>query len=165
VDEDRFWELIEGSRKVSNQCESQAEALTQLLEELELEEIIEFDRQLTMQLVKAYRWDLWGAAYLINGGCSDDGFEYFRCWLILQGRNYFESVLKDPDRAGDRVRDEDAGEVDCEALLHAPYDVYERKAGHEMPSDGLMDPDEPEGARWEDGDLKRLLPKLWARFR
>ena len=22
--------------------------------------------------------ELWGAAYLINGGCSDDGFEYFR---------------------------------------------------------------------------------------
>jgi len=26
-----------------------------------------------------------GAAYIINGGCSDDGFEYFRRWLVLQG--------------------------------------------------------------------------------
>ena len=34
----------------------------------------------------SYRWDLWGAAYLANGGCSDDGFDYFRGWLIGQGR-------------------------------------------------------------------------------
>jgi hypothetical protein len=27
---------------------------------------------------RAYRADLWGAAFIINGGCSDDGFEYFR---------------------------------------------------------------------------------------
>jgi hypothetical protein len=30
--------------------------------------------------------DQWGAAYLANGGCSDDGFDYFRGWLIGQGR-------------------------------------------------------------------------------
>jgi len=36
-------------------------------------------------LNKAYTWDLWGAAYLINGGCSDDGFEYFRRWLVSRG--------------------------------------------------------------------------------
>jgi hypothetical protein len=41
--------------------------------------------------------DQWGAAYLANGGCSDDGFDYFRGWLIGQGRKVYETVLADPD--------------------------------------------------------------------
>jgi len=30
-------------------------------------------------------------------GCSDDGFEYFRCWLISQGKDVFENALRNPD--------------------------------------------------------------------
>ncbi len=30
--------------------------------------------------------DLWGAAWVLLGGASDDAFDYFRCWLIGQGR-------------------------------------------------------------------------------
>jgi hypothetical protein len=26
----------------------------------------------------AYTWDLWGAVFVLNGGDSDDGFEYFQ---------------------------------------------------------------------------------------
>jgi hypothetical protein len=33
----------------------------------------------------------------MNGGCSDDGFEYFRAWLLAQGRDTFEKALEDPD--------------------------------------------------------------------
>ncbi len=40
---------------------------------------------------------------VVNGGCSDDGFEYFRGWLIGQGGAYFEAALKDPERAADNV--------------------------------------------------------------
>ena len=32
---------------------------------------------------QAYRTDVWAAAYLINGGASDVGFYYFRCWLVF----------------------------------------------------------------------------------
>jgi hypothetical protein len=28
-------------------------------------------------------------SYIIDGGCSDDGFEYFRCWLISRGKKLF----------------------------------------------------------------------------
>jgi hypothetical protein len=41
-------------------------------------------------LAASYRTVLWAAACLINGGYSDDGFEYFRGWLIVQGRDVFE---------------------------------------------------------------------------
>jgi hypothetical protein len=47
---------------------------------------VSFERHFTQRLADAYRWDLWGLAYQLNGGCSDDGFVYFRCWLLGQGR-------------------------------------------------------------------------------
>ena len=29
---------------------------------------------------------------MLKGGCSDDGFEYFRGWLISRGRKVYEAV-------------------------------------------------------------------------
>jgi hypothetical protein len=55
-------------------------------------------------MAESYRWDLWGAAYLINGGCSDDGFDYFRGWLLSQGRAIWQATLADPDSLADHPR-------------------------------------------------------------
>ena len=49
----------------------------------------------------AYCWSLWGAAYVINGGCSDDPFVDFRASLISRGRQVFERALSDPDSLAD----------------------------------------------------------------
>jgi hypothetical protein len=49
-------------------------------------------------MADSYRVDLWGAAHVIRlGGCSDDGFDFFRGWLIAQGRTVFERAVVDPD--------------------------------------------------------------------
>ncbi|MGR6999142.1 DUF4240 domain-containing protein [Yinghuangia aomiensis] len=45
----------------------------------------------------AYRYDLWAAAFLIEGWWSDDGFMDFRDGLISLGRNWYERALADPD--------------------------------------------------------------------
>jgi hypothetical protein len=52
-------------------------------------------------MADSYHVDLSGAAYLINGRCSDDGVEYFRGWLIAQGRATYERVVADPDALAD----------------------------------------------------------------
>jgi hypothetical protein len=44
-------------------------------------------------MADSYQGDLRAAAYLINGGASDDGFEYFRGRLITQGREVYAGVL------------------------------------------------------------------------
>jgi hypothetical protein len=49
----------------------------------------------------SYLGSLWAAAYRINGDCSDDGFDYFRDWLITQGRDMFEAAVADPDALAD----------------------------------------------------------------
>ncbi|MER7341367.1 DUF4240 domain-containing protein [Streptomyces sp. NPDC000075] len=41
-----------------------------------------------------------GTAHGANGGCSDDGFDYFCGWLITQGPEAFERVVADPGRPG-----------------------------------------------------------------
>ena len=49
------------------------------------------------QMDRAYHRDLWQAAVLINGGASDDGFYYFRLWLVGMGKAVFAAALENPD--------------------------------------------------------------------
>ncbi|MFC9245678.1 DUF4240 domain-containing protein [Streptomyces sp. NPDC057136] len=70
---------------------------------------------------------LWAAAYVINGGCSDDGFDYFRGWLIAQGREVFERTAADPDALAEvpivRASAADGLDLACEEVLSIPYRV------------------------------------------
>jgi hypothetical protein len=38
---------------------------------------------------------------VINRRCSDDGFDYFRSWLMLQGRETFGRAVAAPDSLAD----------------------------------------------------------------
>lgn len=165
MDDAQFWKLIAKSRRGAEDSDEQAERLTELLKKLPLAEIIEFDRHFTRRVREAYRWDLWGVAYIVNGGCSDDGFEYFRCWLIGQGQKAFEAVLEVPEKISRWIKEDDE-DIEAEALLYAAGIAYEA-----VTSDANLidDPDstsltEPLGAEWEEEDLPRLFPRLWKRF-
>jgi hypothetical protein len=70
-----FWELIGDSKK---EGVHQVEWLTQELAKKTTEEIIEFEIEFKNKLDQSYTSSLWGAAFVIMGGCSDDGFDYFR---------------------------------------------------------------------------------------
>ncbi|MDQ2731615.1 MAG: DUF4240 domain-containing protein, partial [Armatimonadota bacterium] len=103
--------------------------------------------------------DMWGVAYIINGNCSDDGFEYFLCWLIGQGKEAYEAAKVSPDSAGNLVSPDDM-EVECESLLGAADAAYEQVTGGEMPYNDIAYPKEPAGEQWSDEDLPRLFPAL-----
>lgn len=163
MDDAQFWNLIEQSRKGNPDCEKQAERLTRLLKKLPPEEIYDFDRHFARRRLEAYRWDLWAVAYIINGGCSDDGFEYFRCWLIGQGQKAFKAALSSPETIGDLVED-DVEDIECEDILYAPNHAYEQITKTEMPPTEINYPPDPAGERWEEEDLERLYPELWERF-
>jgi Protein of unknown function (DUF4240) len=60
-----------------------------------------FEVQHRQAFADSYDWGLWGAAYVIDGGCSDDGFDYFRAYLISRGRAVFEAAMADPDSLAD----------------------------------------------------------------
>jgi hypothetical protein len=98
MDPRQLWQLIERSKAESKgDCDRQANALTVLLLELPATAIVAFDRLCDQYLNQAYRNDLWAAAYFINGGCSDDGFDFFRRWLIGQGETVYIAALRDPE--------------------------------------------------------------------
>ena len=164
----QFWQLIEDTKEKSGgECKSQAELLQSSLLLLPAEEIAAFDKIFNALRAAAYRWDLWGAAYLINGGCSDDGFEYFRWWLIGQGKAIFAAALADPDSLADLIQDDIAwsdGEVECEEIGYAAMAAYKEKMGQEMPIEGYIHKSEPDGVQWDEAELDALFSKIMARI-
>jgi hypothetical protein len=108
---DEFWEHIQKSKR--KDAHAHAERLEKRLAKLRPNDIVDFGHWWHMMMCEAHNWNLWGAAYIINGGCSDDGFEYFCRWLILQGRDTFQTAVNNPDSLADVV-DPDDGDIECE---------------------------------------------------
>jgi hypothetical protein len=106
-----FWEHIEQSR-----CTPPREHATRLaarLAKLRPADILAFHHQWEGFRERAHFWSLWGAAYLINSGASDDGFDYFRMWLILHGEDVYTKAVEDPDSLAEVVTPND-GYAECE---------------------------------------------------
>ncbi len=161
--EEEFWAFIDKSREESAECEAQAAALAWLLSAQSAQAIQSFDGIFAAKRADAYRWDLWGAAYLINGGCSDDGFEYFRCWLIGQGREVFEKALNNPDSLAD-ILSGGEDDLECEDLLHAADKAHEDLIGEPLPQRTYSGPSEPRGSKWREDNLAKMFPRLAAIF-
>jgi len=161
---DEFWALIEDSRRSTEDLDEQVETLQLLLEGHSEQDILDFDRHFHDALDAAYHWDIWAAAYIINSGCSDDGFDYFMGWLIAQGRKYYEATLADPNQAGVRVEPGDFAE--CESIWYAAPGAYEKLTGKkdfyerrgERPQRALQ------GEEWDEETVYDLFPKLAKKF-
>lgn len=163
MDDTQFWSIIEsGGPQVLDDPDAQLAAVRAQLLRLTPEQIVEFSCVFNRKLEDAYDWNLWGAGWLINGGCSDDGFVYFRCWLISRGKAVYEAALCDPDTLASIV-DPERDDYEFEDLLYVDLHVYEEKTGVEMPALGFRGSDEPKGERWDFEDEEqsaRRLPKL-----
>lgn len=97
MDTDGFWNLIETARATAVQGKPFHEMLADLLAARTDQEILEYQEKFDEAHQTLYRWDMWAAAYLIGGGCSDDGFIDFRAGLIAQGRDWYQKAADSPD--------------------------------------------------------------------
>jgi hypothetical protein len=162
-----FWSIIDAARAAAPEdVEAFAEAVRAELAKLPAAEIIAFQRDLDVLMDRLFHWDLWGAAFIMNFGCSDDGFEYWRGWLIAQGQQTCEAAMANAESlAAASVRYGEPGQYECESLLYMPAEALDEQSEDEMPRIGNR-PTEPAGEMWEeDGDdLKTRFPKLWKRF-
>jgi hypothetical protein len=174
--EPEFWAHVRAARPRRYDPDAHADALADRLSKLPEGDILDFVHHWDMASARAYRRDLWGAAYLVNGGCSDDGFQYFRWWLVLQGREVYAAALADPDSLAE-VLD---GETEVEAEVYpgmdawfaatgtrvgdAGYAAYERAMTFRHPKR----PAEPSLApRWDFDDheeYRRRFPRLAAAY-
>ncbi|UQA95902.1 DUF4240 domain-containing protein [Streptomyces halobius] len=171
MDETEFWALIDGSRETADgDAEEQADVLVERLLRLDPDSVVDFARHFESRYNRAYTWDLWAAAAILLDGASDDAFDYFRCWLIGQGRELFEGALHDADDLAGLLDDfDEETDGDAEDLGYAADEAYEQLTGSVMPDLGLPpQPSEPLGTviDFEDeGALAERFPRLWDRFR
>ncbi len=176
MDRDGFWELVEAARGQVDDTvmdpDGVADALTKVLGGLRADEIIRFGVQFELLQAQAYRSDLWGAAYLINGGASEDQFDSFRGWLVAQGRETWEATLAEPDSLADVIDadlDDEFEGFDGEALLAVGPEAYSAAAGSEEDYWSAVDaatpaaPDVPAGENFDfddAGEMHTRYPRL-----
>ena len=158
ADPDKFWAIIDET--VDEDEDIQMAALEKALGKMTKAQLEAFYADYRRAHQAAYRWDLWGAFYIINGGCSDDGFHYACDWLISRGRPVYEAALADPESLVVHLGDDaDAG---FEEFGYVVYEVYESKYEEDFPQIDMPYPKEPDGEPWEEDDLPARFPKLAA---
>jgi hypothetical protein len=119
-------------------------------------------------LQRSYLAKLWAAAYLINGGCSDDGFDYFRGWLLAQGKTVFFAAIANPDSLAEVLPHlpgwQPGEELEFEDMLSIASDIFEPRTGS-YPPFPAQDPDHVFGEMWDeenDDFYREHLPRLYA---
>ncbi|OIP43450.1 MAG: hypothetical protein AUK47_02605 [Deltaproteobacteria bacterium CG2_30_63_29] len=170
MNEARFWALIAEARALAGATGVVAEAdeiveyCVDLLIDLSPKEIVAFEHRLQLYFQEAYRWDLWGVAYLVNGGCSDDGFDYALGWLIAQGRVHFHAAMKDPEAMADGLPE--GSEMECPSIWAASAEAWNHVTGdresfyEQAPNVERTILGEP----WVDADLEKRFPRTYAKF-
>jgi hypothetical protein len=163
----QFWRLVDETRQVSgNDTGRQSGMLADRLRKLPASQIVDFERQRQQLDKQAYTWEIWGAAYVIEDGCSDDCFRNFRAYLISLGRGPYEMALRNPDSLASVVQDAEQG--DWENADNVAPDAYQGVTGNDFPFDTPDLSGNPRGQQWDDKDVAALVrryPRLAARFR
>lgn len=175
MDENKYWALIDDSIAASaGEQYVQMDSLVRALEKLEPSEIVGFRLRTDKLLFDTYNSETWCAGYIMNGGCSDDGFEYFRLWVISQGRQVYENAKADPDSLADVVGQEVEEYYDFEGLWYVANDAFKNKTGKD-----LYDYIDNAGFKFGEGDhidfeftwqeedpesRRKICPRLFERF-
>lgn len=190
-----FWSLIEQARANAStdapESPSSSEvgaALTDLLAQLPLKHIVEFDACYRRADARAHKWGMCAAAFVIWNYISDDTFSDFKGGVIGLGQAAFEQIVADPDLLADHpmVRAIAAATIDpftlgAEAIQFAASYAYQRRTDDD--ADGFWeaaesyhatnpDDDEAPGERWSGGfgnaddaaQIPLRLPRLHALF-
>ncbi|MGH3195983.1 MAG: DUF4240 domain-containing protein [Streptosporangiaceae bacterium] len=137
MDIDAFWDITEAARARTGPGQPFDEALTGCLATRTQQDIQAYQEQFDQVHAALYRWDLWAVAYLIGGGCSDDGFIDFRAGLIAQGREWSEKAAASPDSLADHpaVAEAAGGSADnplfYEAVSYAAPRAFGQPGGEE----------------------------------
>ena len=124
---DEFWNLIAESKAQTGQnVDAQYDYLAEKLTAMRSEEALRFHGICYAYTDAAVKYGLWDAASCMLGGCSDDMFMDFRCWLVAQGKEVFMQALANPDSLASV---ELYGQGNFETLAYLGSTVYEQLTG------------------------------------
>ena len=155
MDEKAFWAVIDET--MSDTQDTQAAKLKTELAALSRDGLIEFNLHYRNKLAEANSWDMWAAAYIINGGCSDDGFDYFRDWLISKGQAVFDAAQKDPETLKGVATPWD---TEFEEFRYVMLDIMEEVHNGEFPTVPSQKHSPPSGEEWDEDTVDTKYPKL-----
>lgn len=173
LDEEQYWTLIDASLKATRSQGAQEQYLIRELGRLTPKEIIGFRLRTDKLLYDSYTSNMWCAGYIMNGGCSDDGFEYFRNWVISRGKETYYKAKENPDNLViEAVRGRDSYEF--EGFWYVALNAFEAKTGKDLYDyidDSRFTTREgqypPIQFTWKEGNpesMKKICPKLFERF-
>ena len=176
MDEEQFWAIVQTAvDEAGNDEDEYLEVAKRELSKLSLKEMIGFRLRTDKLLYDSYTSEMWCAGYLMNGGCSDDGFEYFRLWVISRGRKAYEAAMANPDNLIDYIGDDDEMDffefelfwyvaleafeeaVDAELYDYVDDDNFKTCEGNYPNFEFNWEEDEPES-------MQKLCPRLFEKF-
>lgn len=131
LDEDTFWNIVDKSLKNTSNQEDQEQFLIREICKLTPHEIIGFRLRTDKLLYDTYNSEMWCAGYIMNGGCSDDAFEYFRNWIISRGRNVFYKAKENPDNLITEVS-KDIEFYEFESFWYVALEAFNQKTGKDL---------------------------------
>jgi hypothetical protein len=136
-------------------------------------QIVGFRLRTDNLLYNTYNSEMWCAAYIMNGGCSDDGFEYFRCWVISRGKDVYYKAKQSPDSLID-VSELEMGSYDFEDFWYVALEAFEYNTGK-----NLYDYIDDENFKTKEGNypqfeftweeentesMRKICPQLYKKF-
>ncbi|MET8765649.1 DUF4240 domain-containing protein [Streptomyces sp. NPDC004658] len=77
MDTEAFWRALDAAKDSDKPLDA---AVVDPLSARPAEQILAFEHRFSRLRDAVYRWDVWAAAYLIGGGCSDDRFRPCPMW-------------------------------------------------------------------------------------
>lgn len=132
IDENTYWAIIENSIKNTSSQEDQEIYLIAELEKLSPKEIIGFRLRTDKLLYDTYNQELWCAAYIVNDGSTDGGFDYFRCWLISKGKDAYYSAVKNPDSILQIIDTSEEDEFEFEGFAYVAVSAFKALTTREL---------------------------------
>ncbi len=162
---DEFWSIVERVHAMSpNDMDEKCRGLMDQLLRLPTEEVESFDNHFTDCFYQAYTWDVWGAAFVINNGCSDDSFMDFRSTLVSLGSAPFRTALISADDLADF--DIDPEWATWEGYQYVSRKVLADRIGEEAlrAEERKPHPQEVSGVGFQEWELSQRFPRLAAKY-
>ncbi len=131
LDENLYWTIIDKSLKSTSNQDDQEQFLISEIGNLTPKQMIGFRLRTDKLLYDTYNSEMWCAGYIMNGGCSDDGFEYFRNWVISRGKETYYKAKENPDNLIDEV-DSELEMYDFESFWYVALEAFKQKTGKEL---------------------------------
>ena len=166
MNEDTFWKIIEDAGS-PDQCEpaEQCERIQEALTRRPMEDLIAFENIREQLIQKSYTWPMIKACFITLSYVSDDVFESFQHWVILNGRGRFNETIANPDSIASYAQVQDpVEEISGECLMFVCEEVWEGDIEEIEEQVTVTDRPDLEDEWPPKEKLQSEFPALFARF-